>query len=376
MKRFFSALMFSCLAFGAGSAAAQEDPELQHECTSWMVFSDLTKNNTNILHKNRDSMSKKILVLSSPAGNKRKWIALGSGETNSGINTSGLAGVMNSGEVCADHSNDKSKKGTPALLRVILDSCDTAAQAVETLEKLIKAGDYCHGTKGSTFFFMDTREGYVCEFTPKVFTVQAYKDGYTVRANIWMNHGMLARSRNSLARHLDSSARFYIAFAGLNEILNKNGRINAFDMFELSRHCQMPKKSPLRRSICFKHTNSASTLEVDRQYPDVLSTGYFTVGHPRHTVYIPVPVCAEKFLPGMSDNSWAEASFKRLSKCGLSAAIPAEWLEFEKTSMAEYQTAKARARKLLDAGKRADAVKLLNDTAMNIWRNAETLLKK
>ena len=24
-------------------------------CTSWMVFSDLTGNNTNILHKNRDS---------------------------------------------------------------------------------------------------------------------------------------------------------------------------------------------------------------------------------------------------------------------------------------------------------------------------------
>ena len=376
MKRFFSALMFSCLAFGAGSAAAQEDPELQHECTSWMVFSDLTKNNTNILHKNRDSMSKKIIVLTSQEGSKRKWIALGSGDTNSGINASGLAGAMNSGEACIDHSNDKSKKGTPALLRVILDSCDTAAQAVETLEKLIKAGDYCHGAKGSIFFFMDTKEGYVCELTPKVFTAQAYKDGYTVRANIWMNHGILPRSRNSLARHLDSSARFYIAFSGLNNILSKNGKITAFDMFELSRHCQMPEKSPMKRSICFKHTNSASTLEVDRQYPDVLSTGYFTVGHPRHTVYIPVPVCAEKFLPGMSDNSWASAAFKRFKELGLSAAIPAEWLEFEKSSMAKYQAAKAQAKTLLDAGKRSEAVKLLNDAAYAIWGEAETLLKK
>ena len=37
-----------------GMAAVAEnvqETELQHECTSWMVFSDLTKNNTNILHK-------------------------------------------------------------------------------------------------------------------------------------------------------------------------------------------------------------------------------------------------------------------------------------------------------------------------------------
>ena len=97
MKRFFSALMFSCLAFGAGSAAAQEDPELQHECTSWMVFSDLTKNNTNILHKNRDSLSRNVAVILSPADSPRKWIALGKQYTNTGLNASGLAGAMNSG---------------------------------------------------------------------------------------------------------------------------------------------------------------------------------------------------------------------------------------------------------------------------------------
>ena len=126
MKKFLlpGVVFLTCL-----SSMAYNDAELEHECTSWMVFNDCTGNNTNILHKNRDSVSQKLIVISSPAGAKRKWIALGSGDTNSGINTSGLAGAMNSGEVSIDHSTDKSKKGTPSLLRVILDNCDTAAQA-------------------------------------------------------------------------------------------------------------------------------------------------------------------------------------------------------------------------------------------------------
>ena len=269
MKKFLlpGVVFLACL-----SSMAYNDAELEHECTSWMVFNDCTGNNTNILHKNRDSVSKKLIVISSPAGAKRKWIALGSGDTNSGINTSGLAGAMNSGEVSMDTTTDKSKKGTPALLRVILDNCDTAAQAAAMLEKLIKAGDYYHANKGSIFFFMDTEEGYICEFTSKVFTSQVYKKGHAVRANIWQNPGMAQRSKNSLARHLDSSARAYIAYSGLNKIMAEKGKITAFDMFELSRHSKMPEKSPLKRSICFKHTNSASTLELDRQCfpPDIL----------------------------------------------------------------------------------------------------------
>ena len=79
----------------------------------------------------------------SPAGAKRKWVAIGTiGLTNSGVNSSGLAGVMNSGEKTPDAPNAKNKKSTPALLMTILDSCDTAAQAVKKLEELVNSGDY------------------------------------------------------------------------------------------------------------------------------------------------------------------------------------------------------------------------------------------
>ena len=122
MKRFYFYVLFLLLIAGS-QLGAWDDPELQHECTSWMVFSDLTKNNTNILHKNRDSTSRKVAVLLSPAVSPRKWIALGTEKTNSGINTSGLAGVMNSGEPCPDRSGNKTKKDTPSQLQEILTRC-------------------------------------------------------------------------------------------------------------------------------------------------------------------------------------------------------------------------------------------------------------
>lgn len=365
------------MLFCAGyKLAAFDDPELQHECTSWMVLSDLTKNNTNILHKNRDSLSRNVAVILSPADSPRKWIALGKQYTNTGLNASGLAGAMNSGAFCPDHSNDKTKKTTTAQLQEILTHCDTALQAVEMLKKMVEAGDYYHGKSGSIFFFIDTREGYICEFTPKVFTVQKYGQGYAVRANIWHNPGMAMHSRDSLKRYLDSSIRAHSAFDGLNKILEKHGRITPLQIFELSRHCQLPEDSPLQRSLCFKNTNSGNTLEIDRQYPDVLSTGYFTIGHIRNTVYVPIPVCAEKVLPGMADYSWGKAAFERLDNQGYAAQLPEAWLKYEKDFMEKYTDAKNRARKLLDNGKRAEAVKLINDTAYSIWLEAEAILKK
>ena len=370
-----AALSFAALSANAETNAEMEKLALEHECTSWMVFSDLTKNNTNILHKNRDASSENISVMISPAGAKRKWIFLGSNSANSGMNSSGLASVVNSGELCPDPAEDKTKKTTPALVRDVLENCDTAAQAVERLRTLVTAGDYNHGKKGSIFFFMDTKEAYICELTIKVFTAQRYDRGYAVRANIWQNPGMQAHSRNTIKGYLNSSARAYIAYSGLNKALEKNGRISVQDIMELSRHCVMPEESPEKRSVCFKRTNSASSLEIDLHYPDVLSTGYFTLGNPRHTLYLPVPVCVEKVLPAMGDFSWSKATWQRFDKLGLDSPIPEKWLKFEKDSVKKYADAKAKARKLLDNGKRTEAVSLINSTASAIWQEAAEILK-
>ena len=258
-----AALSFAALSAGAVTNAEMEKLALEHECTSWMVFNDLTKNNTNILHKNRDATSEKISVMISPAGAKRRWIFLGSNSANSGMNSSGLASVVNSGELCPDPAEDKTKKTTPALVRDVLENCDTAAQAVERLRTLVTAGDYNHGKKGSIFFFMDTKEAYICELTIKVFTAQRYDRGYAVRANIWQNPGMQAHSRNTIKGYLNSSARAYIAYSNLNKALEKNGRISVQD-FPVTVSCLRS----LRRSV-----PSASSAPI----PPALLKSTFTI---------------------------------------------------------------------------------------------------
>lgn len=350
------------------------------DCTSWIVFSDFTKNNTNILHKNRDAMAKTICAYKSPDGVQRKWIALGSdpASVNAGINISGLAGVMNSGEPCIDPPcADNSKKSTPAMMRAILESCDNAKQAVAKLQELIDAGDYWHDKKGSIFFFCDTEEGYICETTAKDCSVQCYTRGYAVRANIWQNPNMYERSRNTIDSYLNSSARAYITMSTLNKALDDHGSITLPDIFETSRHHQMPEDCPLKRSVCGQNTNSGASLEIDRQYPGILSTLYVTMGPPRCTVYVPIPICAETLHPamGIDELRFSNAAWKRLDELGYDAPIPGEWSKFETESLATFTKTKEQARELLNNGKQEEAVKLINATAEAIWVDAVKLLE-
>ena len=370
-----------------------------HGCTSWIIMHDMTANGTNIVHKNRDATPKNVAVYLSPASSPRKWIGSGNnGGVYMGMNSSGLGVIMNNGEAYVNvrNSTAKNRKTTPIIIRECLEQCDTAAQAVEYFKKVITDKLYYHPSKvGAIYLICDRNEGYVCEFTDSRISVQKYTEGFTVRANIWQNPGMYQLARNSVKKYLNSSTRAFIALAGLNQIIDKNGKIAMLDIFTLSRHCAMPDNSPAeqtaakkesntdvlstlygtKRSICFKYTNSISSFEIDRRYPDVLSTMYTTIGHPRHTVYVPVPVCVEKILPSMGNLKWSAAAFKRLDKLKLETPIPAEWTKFEKDSMAVYQKAQSDARKLLNAGKRAEAVKLVNSTAEKIWKDAVKLLK-
>lgn len=365
-------LICSCVAMSAEDAQIKELP---HECTSWMVLSDMTKNNTNILHKNRDALGRKSCVYLSSEKSPRKWVAVGSaGRVAMGMTASGLAGAMNNGELCINPHTDRTKKTPLIVLQHILDNCDTAAQAVDAMKALLDAGDYWYKDKGSIFLFLDTKEGYICEFTAKDFTAVKVTSGFEVRSNIWMNPGMQKVSRNTVSNYLDSAARMYRAFSGLNSIVDAKGKIELLDIFELSRSCKMPKGSSQGRSLCFGATNSAASMEIHREFPDVLSTIYATIGHPRHTVYVPVPVCVKQVLPEMQDGRWDAASWKHLSEHKMAAPLPEEWTRFEADSMATYKKAQEDARALLKQGKRTEAVKLLNDTASAIWKNAETLL--
>ncbi len=304
--------MFRCLLKIAGALALAVNvvaAEVEHECTSWMIFSDLTGNGTNILHKNRDAKPRNLKPLRSSADSPRRWIGLGDGKSDGsgkiyvcmGINASGLAAVVNSGEATTEPSDPHGDMGTPAIVQACLAECDTAGQAVEKLRNILKSRRYSHGKRGSIFLFMDTREGYVAEVTAERCSVARYDHGYAFRANVWRNADMASVADSSIDAWLNSCNREYMVWSNLNRVRRERGRITLKDVLALSRTTATPAGSPIERTLCSKSTNSAATLEIDQQYPEVLSTGYFLVGPPHHTICIPVPVGTEKFPAEMTD---------------------------------------------------------------------------
>lgn len=368
-------------AFALGVSLAAD--EYDHECTSWLVFSDLTGNGTNILHKNRDAKPRNLMPLKSKADSPRKWIGLCDGRGDNlekifvcmGINASGLAAVVNSGEATVEPSDPKGNMGTPAIIQNCLAECDTAGQAVEKLREILKSRRYSHGKAGSIFFFMDTKEAYIAEVTAERCSVARYDHGYAFRANIWHNADMASVADNSIDKYLNSCNREYMVIQNLNKFYRNQGKIAIANILEMSRDSSTPAGSPIVRTLCSKSTNSAATLEINLKYPDVLSTGYFLIGPPRHTISIPFPICAEEFLPNMSNLHWSKAAWQSFDEHGFDAEVPQAWRDFEADSLQKYRSAQSEAEKLLNSGRREEAIRLLNSTTRTIWLAAEKLLQ-
>ena len=301
-----SALFFSMMAAATLLAEsketklAAEGPD--HECTSWMIFSDLTGNNTNILHKNRDATARSIAVMTGGHDSPRRWIAMGTlwkgtFYTCMAMNSSGLAVVMNSGEPTPENTEDlkwTTGRDTSLLTGDIIAKCDTAAQGVEMLKNFIEKKDYSHKQKGSIYFFVDPKEGYIVELTALFVSVRRIDRGYDFRANIWHNPGMAQRSCIKWKGFFQNVVREYSVISSFNKALDRNGRLGLADSLALSRDSNAVIDVPIDRRVCYKYTNSASSLVVDREFPDVLSVGYMTIGHPRNTLWVPIPVCVEK----------------------------------------------------------------------------------
>ena len=333
-----------------------EDHELDHECTSWMLFPDVTGGH-RFLHKNRDATPRGIIISrwSDPA--KFKWIGLGSaGSPNMGISEKGLAIVMNSGEATFENEpTAEDRMGTPAIARHLLENTATAEDAVNEFQKIIEARKYTHQQKGSIFFIMDTKEGYIVECTAHHAISSRATEGLHVRANIWHNPGMAKYTRNSCKATMNSASREFQATTSLNQAIDDHGKVTLEDIRRTSRLLGDVEAIGNERGVCFKNTNSVATLEVDSEFPDVLSTAYVTIGPPRHTMYLPVPVCIEDIPADILDASWSNAAFERLDKKGLEFD-PSVWEPTEKQVMAAFAEAADKARAELRAGERDKAV--------------------
>ncbi len=336
-----------------------KDNSLDHECTSWMLFPELT-GGPMILHKNRDSGKKDIRLIKSDGDAKIKWLGLGDENPCMGFNEKGVACVMNSGETTPEFAPaEEGRLTTPEILVQILGNTKNAKEALKMLTGFIENGQYTHKERGSIFFIMDTKGGYIAELTAKRVMPVIVTGNMTIRANIWHNPGMAQFSRSGIKSTMNSQSREFQATKGLNEGLEKNGIITLEDIWRTSRMRGTMESVMTEHGLCNKTTNSAATIAIDRDYPNILSTMYVAIGPVGHTMYIPVPICLKEIPQDIADRSWSKAAFARREEHGL-AFDSDVWLPHEKAVMAIYRPALEKAKEALQNRHRKDAQDILN----------------
>ena len=337
-----------------------KNDSLDHECTSWMLFPELT-GGPMILHKNRDSGKKDIRLIKNDGDAKIKWLGLGDENPCMGFNEKGVACVMNSGETTPEFAPaEEGRLTTPEILVQILGNTKNAKEALKMLTGFIENGQYTHKERGSIFFIMDTKGGYIAELTAKRVMPVVVTGNMTIRANIWHNPGMAQFSRSGIKSTMNSQSREFQAAKGLNEALEKKGVIELEDIWRTSRMRGTMESVMTEHGLCNKTTNSAATIAIDRDYPNMLSTMYVAIGPVGHTMYIPAPICLKEIPQDIADRSWSKAAFARRDASGL-AFDSDVWLPHEKAVMAIYRPALAKAKKAMQNRRRKDAQDILND---------------
>ena len=337
-----------------------KNDSLDHECTSWMLFPELT-GGPMILHKNRDSGKKDIRLIKSDGDAKIKWLGLGDENPCMGFNEKGVACVMNSGETTPEFAPaEEGRLTTPEILVQILGNTKNAKEALKMLTGFIENGQYTHKERGSIFFIMDTKGGYIAELTAKRVMPVVVTGNMTIRANIWHNPGMAQFSRSGIKSTMNSQSREFQAAKGLNEALEKKGVIELEDIWRTSRMRGTMESVMTEHGLCNKTTNSAATIAIDKDFPNMLSTMYVAIGPVGHTMYIPAPICLKEIPQDIADRSWSKAAFARRDASGL-AFDSDVWLPYEKAAMAIYRPALAKAKEAMRNRRRREAQDILND---------------
>ena len=333
-----------------------------HECTSWVVMPDLTAQKSIIVHKNRDSSSKKLIAQQRAVKGKRSWIGMGNFGglgTNMGINDKALTVVMNSGDRTL-HNSDAGI-GTTTMARIMLENCATAAEAVKMLDKMISEKVYTHGQSGSIWFIADKDNAFVAEHNAEYIAIKSIHSGFAIRANSWDLPEMIPYSTAKPDDIVGNNRREY----AVRDLLFKKhqviGKIVTPEMMaEASRIKEFPEDKKCY-PLCGKLTNSAGTFVIDREFPEELSYAVMAFGNPAHTFYLPIPLLVNEFPAELLDGRNPDAAMVRWDK-KKPLMDDAKTVEFENKLNNRHRQALAAARKVMRTSRdRQLAAKLLND---------------
>lgn len=350
-----------------------QEPE-RHECTSWIVMPELTRDKRVLIHKNRDSSEKEHAPVFRRTPGKIGWIgscSRASAFPAMGVNEKGLVVIMNNADLC-DQWNT-SGLSTPMIARILLENCSTPDEAAALLEKIGRDGAYSHGKTGSIFFFADAKKAGIVELAETRSIYVPFEFGYLIRANSWRLPGITALSKKTSKQLEGDAFREYLVRDGILEAIRKGG-CGAEDFFSIARirgGCLEEERFP----VCWDHSNSFGTFEIDPEFPE-LTTLYLASGPPRNMIAVPIPVGAFALPVDMFSGKWTAMGFAFKQKAGMDHPKSAELSAVENKLCSEYRSVREQARILLRKGDRKGASGLLRNALSAQFARAEESFEK
>lgn len=342
-------------------------------CTSWVIHRSCTKDGRMILQKCRDSRVGKLSADIRVAPDGRRWMRIGVSDhwPTFSMNDKGLVATMNDGDdLTIKHpGGEKLGIGTGDILRKVMQECDNAYDAALIIRDYGRNGR--RNGRGGTLFVADAKRAFMIDVGPGYGEMKELTGGMVIISNCLHLPGIEVLSRQKVNTLRSDRSREANVRAAL-KAARVDGKYDVRGTIKVSRmRCgkAMKDKYPFRKNslggVCF---------EIDGEFPAQLSTAYIALGPQQHTIYLPCPMALRRFPQQMENGKWGELAFSFRKKAGDDHKLVDELFAFEDKIIPEYEQAREEARKLLRAGKRQEAEKLLNDLFAKHFSAAEKLL--
>jgi len=256
------------------------------------------------------------------------------------------------------------------MARQVMDQCTTAADAARILAFYGK--NNIKSAHGNSIYVADAKRAFLVDIGPGIAEVKELHGGITIITNCMRMPGIEAVSKRTSAL-LSDRAREANVRASLRKHRVK-GKYTVKGVIATSRmRCQ---KEYAKKFPCRRNSLSGVCFEIDGEFPQYLTTAYIALGPQQHTIYLPTPMSIEQFPKEIFDSSWADMAYKLRERVGFDHKYLERITAYEDKIFPEFEAVREEARKLLKDGKKAEAVRLLNDCYRRQYDGALKLLKE
>ena len=334
-------------------------------CTSWVVTPDKSASGRMILHKSRDQHLLPVDAHMMVTKKGARWMNIGSsGGATFMLTGHGVAMTSNSGDSNLG-KHKKLQKKLPPFNETFADTIKDAAAGAALIR------DYCRAgwrAKGGMYLVADAKRAFTVEVASGYGEMMEIPGWIYVISNSMhlggcegFVHRPFVNFRSHRAREANTRAELQrtqvdgkYTVAGILKTSRLSGGPTPFNSYSLS-------------AVCF---------ELDPEFPEMICCAYIALGPQQHTVYLPTPMALEQFPEDMRNGKWAARALALRMKIGDNHRYLPRIEALEAEFLAEFAAVREEARKLLRAGKRDEAKKLLNDTYLRHYSRAGELLKR